>query len=187
MEGMAAARLAEVMTLGGTPDPRGRLRSAGLLLATVASGLQAGTYFIFSFGVMPGLALGDDRTFVAAMQQFNVSFMNPWFLGSFLAAPLLALVAVVLHLGTRSATLRWAVLGFLCAAATFVVTGVVHIPLNEAIDAAGPPDRIVDLAAVRAAHEATWVSWNLVRVLASTASLAALAYASLRFSRDRGY
>lgn len=158
---------------------RGRLRSASLLLATLAAGLQAGTYYIFACGVMPGLALGDDRTFVAAMQQFNVSFMNPWFLATFLGAPLLALIAVVAHLGAPPATLAWVFVGLLLAAGTVVITSAVHMPLNSALDAAGPPDRAPDLSAVRLAHETSWVRWNTIRALTSAGALAALAWASL--------
>lgn len=158
---------------------RGRTRSVSLLLATLATGLQAGTYYIFAWGVMPGLALGDDRTFVAAMQQFNVSFINPWFLATFVGAPLLALVAVVAHLGVRPALLAWVTGGFLLAASTVVITMVIHFPLNDALDAAGPPDRIPDLSAVRAAHATTWVPWNTIRAVTSTAALAALACALL--------
>lgn len=162
-----------------------RTRSAALLLATLVVGLQAGTYYIFACGVMPGLALGDDRTFVAAMQEFNVSFVNPWFLGMFLGAPLLALVAVVAHIGTPPATLAWVTAGFILAAATAVITMVIHIPLNDALDAAGPPDRIPDLRAVRAAHETSWVTWNVARTVIGTAALASLAFA-LQLSGGHG-
>ena len=157
------------------------IRSAALLLAMVATGLQAGTYYIFVYGVMPGLALGADRTYVAAMQQFNVSFMNPWFFATFLGAPLLALVAVVSNRRTRP-TLLWAVVGFLFAAATFWITIVVHTPLNDALDAAGAPEAIADLSAVRSAHEPAWVPWNVARMLTSIASLAALGCALLTAS-----
>lgn len=161
------------------------MRTAVLLLATVATGLQAGTYYIFSWGVMPGLALGDDRTYVAAMQQFNVSFINPVFMATFLGAPLLALIALVAHLRARPAVLAWVAAGFILAAATVVITGAVHFPLNDALDAAGPPDRIADLGAVRAAQETTWVPWNTMRALTSTGSLAALACALLVSGRHR--
>jgi uncharacterized membrane protein len=160
-----------------------RIGSASLLLATLATGLQAGTYYIFACGVMPGLALGDDRTFVSAMQQFNVSFINPWFLATFLGAPLLALVAVVAHLRTRPALLAWVTSGFLLASATFVITVLIHMPLNDALDAAGRPDHISNLRAVRAAHETTWTSWNTIRAITSTAALAALACALLTSAR----
>lgn len=139
-------------------------------LAAVAAGLQAGLYYGFSCGVMPGLARGDDRTFVTAMQQVNAAIVTPWFLVTFLGAPLLAALAVVLQLGQRGPALVWAILGFVLAAATVVITMVVNVPLNDALDAAGASDP--DQA--RAAFEAVWVRWNTVRALTSTGSLVAL-------------
>jgi uncharacterized membrane protein len=59
-----------------------------------------------------------------------------------------------------------------------VITIVVNVPLNDALKAAGPPDAITDLAAVRAAFdEARWRMWNLVRVVLTTASFGLLAWA----------
>ncbi|MGW0890464.1 anthrone oxygenase family protein [Saccharopolyspora sp. NPDC002578] len=156
-----------------------RLASVVLLLATLTTGLQAGTYYIFACGVMPGLELGDDRTFVAAMQQFNVAFINPWFLATFLGAPALALIAVVTHRRTHPALWASVSAGFLLAMATVVITSVVHFPLNAALDAAGPPDRAPNLHAVREANATTWTGWNTARALTSTAALAALSYALL--------
>src|SRR4051812_43009671 len=69
-------------------------RGSVLLAATVVAGLQAGTYFTWSTGVMPGLAKVDDRTFISAMQQMNVAIVNPLFIATFLGAPLLAGAAV---------------------------------------------------------------------------------------------
>jgi hypothetical protein len=46
--------------------------------------LQAGTYFTWATGVMPGLARVDDRTFVEAMQRVNVAIVNPVFVSTFL-------------------------------------------------------------------------------------------------------
>ncbi len=63
--------------------------------AIVLGGLQAGTYYTWASGVLPGLARVDDRTFVHAMQQMNVAIVNPVFLLSFLGAPALAGAAVL--------------------------------------------------------------------------------------------
>lgn len=150
-------------------------RVASLVLATLAAGLQAGLYYAFSCAVMPGLGRGDDRTFVAVMQHINAAILNPWFMITFLGAPLLSAVAMVLHLGGGRAALTWVIIGFVLAAATVVITAVVNVPLNNALDAAGAPDRVADLAAVRAAFETTWVRWNTVRAVTSTGSLLALA------------
>ena len=58
-----------------------------IVLAVLANGLQAGTYYTWATGVMPGLGRTDDRTFVHAMQEMNVAIVNPVFLLSFLGAP----------------------------------------------------------------------------------------------------
>lgn len=151
-----------------------QVRVAVVGLAAVTTGLQAGLYYGFSCGVMPGLARGDDRTFVAAMQQINTAIVTPWFLVTFLGAPLLSALAVLLHLGERGPSLVWAIVGFVLAAATVVITIVVNVPLNNALDAAGAPGRTLDPVGARAAFEAVWVWWNTVRALTSTGSLVAL-------------
>ena len=62
------------------------VRGPVLLVAALVAGLQAGTYFTWATGVMPGLARVDDRTFVHAMQQMNVAIVNPVFIATFLGA-----------------------------------------------------------------------------------------------------
>ena len=75
-----------VLTTAMTSNVRGPV----LLVAALVAGLQAGTYFTWATGVMPGLAKVDDRTFVHAMQQMNIAIVNPVFIATFLGAPLLA-------------------------------------------------------------------------------------------------
>lgn len=153
-------------------------RAPSVLLAAIASGLQAGLYYGVSCGVLPGLDRGEARTYVAAMQQINVAIVNPWFLASFLGAPALAAVAAVLHLGTGGPVLVVAVLGLVFALATLVITATINVPLNTALAAAGDPDRIADLVAVREAFRIRWVSWNAARAVTSTLALASLGWAS---------
>jgi len=157
----------------------GHMTLNGLVLvaATVATGLQAGTYYTWASGVMPGLARVDDRTFVHAMQQMNIAIVNPVFMATFLGAPILAAAAVAT---TSSLARPWVIGGLAFAVATVVITAAGNMPLNNAIDAAGDVDRIADLAAVRADFESSWVRWNIVRAVTSTASLAALGWAALR-------
>jgi uncharacterized membrane protein len=153
------------------------LRSPILLAAAVAVGLQAGTYYTWASGVMPGLARVDDRTFVHAMQQMNVAIVNPVFLATFLGAPALAVVAIASADGPARA---WVVAGAGLAVATVAITAAGNIPLNNALDAAGPIDRITDLAGVREAFESGWVRLNIARAVTSTASLGCLVWAALR-------
>ena len=65
-----------------------------------------------------------------------------------------------------------------------IITIAIHVPLNDAIKAAGDPDRIADVAAVRAAfHESRWVAWNAVRAIATTAAFLALTWALVLHGR----
>jgi uncharacterized membrane protein len=148
-----------------------------LVAATVAAGLSAGLFYTFACSVMPGLARTDDRTFVETMRGINIAIVNPVFLLSFLGAPLLAGVCVVLQLRT-GATLWWAVAGFALLAAVIVVTGVVHIPMNNALDAGGNA-----YAEVRARFEASWVRWNLLRAAFAVAGFGCLVAALVSRAR----
>ena len=66
------------------------------------------------------------------------------------------------------------------AVGTLVITFAGNIPLNDALDAAGPVDKIKDLAAVRADFESLWVKLNIARTLTSAGALGALAMAALK-------
>lgn len=152
-------------------------RTGLVVLATLVAGLQAGTYFTWSTGVMPGLARVDDRTFVHAMQQVNVAIVNPVFITTFVGAPILT--AAVVALGGPQAR-PWAIAATVLAVGTVVITAAGNVPLNDALAAAGGIDAIKDLATVRADFESRWVALNLARTLTSAGALACLAAAALR-------
>ncbi|MEU4253884.1 anthrone oxygenase family protein [Amycolatopsis sp. NPDC026612] len=141
-----------------------------LVAALVAAGLIAGLFYAYACSVLPGLARGDDRTFVEAMRGINVAIVNPVFLVTFLGAPLLAGVAVFLNPGPRP----WVIAGFGLLVAVVLLTGVVHVPLNNALESGGD-----DYAALRARFETTWVRWNVLRALVSTAGFGCLVAAVL--------
>lgn len=157
---------------------------AVLVAATVAMGLIAGLLYGFACAVMPGLRRADDRSFVVTMQSINVAIVNGWFMASFLGAPVLTLLAVLLHLDAAGRdALPWIVAALALYLVGFGSTVRVNIPLNNALDAAGPPDGGADVAAVRSAFEVRWVRWNLVRALTSTAALGCLAWALVLHGR----
>jgi uncharacterized membrane protein len=155
----------------------GPARGPLLVVATVVAGLQAGTYFTWATGVMPGLARVDDRTFVHAMQQMNVAIVNPLFLATFIGAPVLAGAAVALG-GSHSR--GWAIAATALTIGTVAITAAGNVPLNDALQAAGGIDRITDLAAVRADFESRWVALNIARCLTSAGALACLAVAATK-------
>ncbi|WP_209021876.1 anthrone oxygenase family protein [Nocardioides sp. 503] len=143
------------------------LRGPLLLGATLTAGLQAGTYYTWASGVMPGLARVDDQTFVHAVQEMNVAIVNPVFMASFLGAPVLAVAAA---LAVDAPVRPWALAAAGLALATFVITVAGNVPLNDALAETG----------VRADFETAWVRLNALRAVTSTASLACLAWAAWR-------
>ena len=156
------------------------VRTVLLLSATLTMGFAAGAFALYAHAIMPGLRNTDDHTFVAAFQSMDRAIINPWFMaGGFVGALLFTLAAAVSHLGR--AALPWILAALALYLIAVVITIAVHVPLNDAIKAAGNPDRIHDLAGVRERfHETRWVAWNLVRVATTTGAFACLVWAAGR-------
>ncbi|MEV6954782.1 anthrone oxygenase family protein [Streptomyces sp. NPDC051183] len=158
----------------------GIARLVSLVAATVTTGLMAGLFFAFDVSVMPALKRSDDRTFVAVMQRINVAIVNGWFLLAFLGALLFTGLALALHLPADGHDVLAPLIGaFVAYALALAVTGRVNIPLNNALEAAGPAERTADPAAVRQAFEKRWVPANRWRTVLCTASLGFLVWALL--------
>ncbi len=152
------------------------LRVASLLAATMATGLMAGIYGIYSNAFMPGLAKTDDKTFVGAFQAVDRAILNPLFLLlGFLGALVFTLLAGLFSLKEKA--LPWIAVAFALYLVTVIVTMAVNVPMNDALRAAGDPATI-DVAAARAAFdERKWQAFNLVRVVLSTIAFGLLGWA----------
>jgi uncharacterized membrane protein len=162
------------------------VRAVALIAATMSMGLMAGAFGLYTHTIMPGLGRTDDRTFVGAFQAIDRAIINPWFLaGGFVGSLAFTALAAVLHLPAAwRSVLLWIVVALVLYLAVFVVTIGVNVPLNDALKAAGDPDRIADLAAARERFdEARWVRWNNVRTAASTVAFGCLAWALVLFGR----
>ena len=149
-------------------------------------GIGAGVFQLYNFAIMPGLGRTDDRTFVGAFQQIDRAIVGPWLLVFFLGPLVFTILAAALYLGAdeRSA-LPWIGGALVLHLAVSVITIGINVPLNDKIKAAGDPDRIADLAAVRERfHEARWVGWNLFRAVASTVAFGCLAWALVLHGRS---
>ena len=161
------------------------VRTATLIIATLSVGLMAGVMALYANTLMPGLGRTDDRTFVGAFQAIDTRIINPLFLLTFLGVLVFTGLAALLHLAEEfRSVLPWIVVATALYLATVVITLVVNVPLNDGIKAAGSPDLIADLAAVRSAfNETKWVRWNLVRVVITTAAFGCLAWALVLLGR----
>jgi uncharacterized membrane protein len=159
-------------------------RGVSLIAATITMGLAAGLFYTFSISVMPGLGRTADRSFVDAMQRINVAILNGWFALAFAGALVCTGLAALLQLGADGrAVLLWTLAALVLYGTVLAITFAINVPLNNQLDAAGAPDRIADLAAVRERFEATWVRWNVVRAVASTAAFGCLTWALVLYGR----
>lgn len=160
------------------------LGAATLVGATLATAMVAGLLFSFAHSVMPGLGTLDDRGFLTAFQRIDAAIANPWMMLTFSGSPALTLAALLLHLPDRSPALPWLVLALMLTVATVILTGVIHLPLNAAIQDAAPA--FLDAADHRSRFEDRWVRWNVVRTVTSTGSLAVLSWALFLAGRSAG-
>lgn len=157
---------------------------ATLIAATMAMGLMAGVFGLYSHTIMPGLGRTDDRTFVGAFQSIDKAIINPLFMTGFLGALIFTGAAALLHLPSDARTvLPWIVAALVLYLVAIAITAVVNVPLNNQLLAAGDPDRIDDLAAVREGFETKWVRWNIPRAVVSTIALGCLAWALVLHGR----
>jgi uncharacterized membrane protein len=93
-------------------------------------------------------------------------------------------LAVVLHLHADwRGVLPWIAAALVLYAASLLITIDFNVPLNNELAAAGDPDHIADLAAVRERFEASWVRWNIARAVASTAAFGCLIWALVLHGR----
>ncbi|MBV9845247.1 MAG: DUF1772 domain-containing protein [Kutzneria sp.] len=142
-----------------------RVTGFALGTATVCTGLLAGLYYAYVCSVMPALAHLDDHVFVTTMNQINIVIVNPVFMVSFAGAPLATFIAVlVLRRSPASAAIWWSVAGLALNGIGLVVTVVVNVPLNDALASTGD----------RAVFESDWVTWTVVRAVATTGAFACL-------------
>jgi uncharacterized membrane protein len=162
------------------------MRTAILLGSTLTMGLAAGAFAIFAHTIMPGLHNTDDRTFVSAFQAIDRAIINPWFMATAFAGPaLLAVAATATNLGRSP--LPWVAVATGLFLIAVVITMAINVPLNDALKAAGDPDRIGDLARVRDEfNEGRWVAWNLVRTVMTTVAFGLLAWGLVLDGRATG-
>ena len=161
-------------------------QTIALLAAMIMTGLTAGVFGLYAHTIMPGLGKTDDRTFVGSFQAIDRAIINPLFMLTFFGALVVSIAAVLLHLGGGARkVLPWILAATVLYLVGVIATMAINVPLNDAIKAAGNPDQIPDLAAVRANfHETRWVAWNIVRTITTTVAFVCLGWALVLHGRS---
>jgi uncharacterized membrane protein len=145
----------------------------GLLwFSAIGCGLMAGVYFAFSGFIMTALSRVDQASGVAAMNSINTvilrSLFLPLFFGTTLAALILAITAVFRWSAPGTATTL--VGGVAYVVGMFVVTMLLNVPLNNALQAVDSAS--ADAATTWGHYLREWTRWNHVRTVSSTAACA---------------
>jgi uncharacterized membrane protein len=152
-------------------DPRATVphcrTMAILLAATVATGLIAGLFFAYANNVMPALRVMDDRCFVGTMQRINTVILNPLFLATFVGGLLLTTASAITVAVRDGSGMVWAVAAIALYLVMVAITRSVNIPLNIELERAGDVSGVEALHDVRKHFEQRWITWNLVRAVAS--------------------
>jgi uncharacterized membrane protein len=148
-----------------------RLASGLEWAAALGCALMAGVFFAFSSFVMPALARLPAPRGIQTMQAINRAALTPPFLAAFVGTALVCVLLALLsfsQLTETRARYRLAACA-LYLVGTFVLTIVIHVPRNEALDGADPNGSAG--AAQWLTYLSEWTAWNHVR---SAAALAAL-------------
>lgn len=156
------------------------LFTALVLVAALGSGIAAGLFFIFSNTIMASFARLPAAQGIAAMQQINVTIINPLFMAVFMGMAVLSLVlAAKAIFGWSEAGAAWLLAGSVAyLIGCFLVTVVFNVPLNDALAAVDPAS--ADGATMWARYLKEWLPWNHVRAVACLVSLASFVMAFAR-------
>jgi uncharacterized membrane protein len=137
--------------------------------AAVGAAVVGGALFVFSAFVMPGLRRLSDRNGLRAMQAINQAApASPIFVVALMGTTLLSIaLAVVAIADLDEAHSPYLLVGSALYVAAVAITGVYHVPRNNALDLADPETE--DGLEAWRAYVPGWVAWNHVRSLAAIA------------------
>jgi uncharacterized membrane protein len=141
------------------------LTVALLIASAVGSALMAGVFFAFSTFVMAALGRLPAAQGIAAMQQINVTAINPWFMGVFVGTGATCVAAAVSVLIDWDGSYGPLVLigGALYLLGSIALTSSYHQPRNLTLDRLDPDGP--DAARQWASYRAGWTAWNHVRAI----------------------
>ena len=151
------------------------VRTLLLLLALIATALLAGFFYAYESSVNFGLEQLDARAHIEAMVAINDNIPNGPFVLSFVGAPLLVALALLVHLGTPR--LVPIALALVLVAATIIITVTLNVPLNNELADVDLDASSSALDTARNEYASDWGVWNLLRTITCSAALIPLAWA----------
>jgi uncharacterized membrane protein len=144
------------------------------IVTALGAGVVAGVFFAFSNFAMAGLARIPPAEGIRAMQQINITVINPGFMTALFGTGLTCLAVIAVTLSDWDASHGW----YLLAAALVYVVGSVgvtmafNVPRNTVLARQEPTS--AEAARVWERYLVEWTAWNSVRTAASLATTAGL-------------
>jgi uncharacterized membrane protein len=162
------------------------LASVSAVLSIIMAAGMAGTFFVFSTGVMPGLNAARPGSAIDAMQTINQKIQNPLFVGMFMLVPVAAVAAGVflLTMGHRSAAVLFFAAAVVYFAGALVPSFAVNIPMNDDLDAVTIPKHAAEAAKVWSDYSGRWTAWNTVRAVSSWGSVLAMSIGAYLWGKE---
>ena len=146
------------------------------LLSALGCGVEAGVFFAFSAFVMKALGRLPSAEGIAAMQAINAAAIGPAFLVMFLGTALACGVLIVYSLLVWHEPFAvWLLVGGALYLVAILLTGVYHVPRNEALAAVEPHG--ADAEGRWTGYLSEWTAWNHLRAAAALAAAATLTIA----------
>jgi len=137
-------------------------------ISTLLIGLNAGFFYTWSFTIMQSLGQIDTQHAISAMQTINANIRNGWFAVIFFGAPVALLITALMMFSTNRAAAVYALLAFVFATITVVLTLLLHVPMNNEL---ATVDGGTAAQSVWSVYSERWTSWNHARTLTSVIAL----------------
>jgi len=144
------------------------------LVSALGAGLVAGAFFAFSTFVMAALGRVPAPEGIRAMQQINITVINPWFMTALFGTGVACLAVVVVALVDWDGSYG----PYLVAAGVLYVVGCVgvtmafNVPRNNVLARLDPTS--TEAAGTWRRYLVEWTAWNTVRTVAALAAAGAL-------------
>lgn len=144
------------------------------IVTALGAGVVAGVFFAFSTFVMAALGRIPVPEGIRAMQQINITVINPWFMIALFGTAVACVAVTVAALIDYDSSYG----PYLIAAAVLYVVGCIgvtmaaNVPRNDELARIEPNG--ANAAQVWRRYLVEWTRWNSVRTLASLATTACL-------------
>jgi uncharacterized membrane protein len=154
-----------------------RITAIATALTAVGTGVMAGVFFAFSTSVMPALSRQPVPAAIAAMQQLNLSIVNPLFLLVLGGSTICCLALLV----TAPFTGAPHVLSRVAGSVLFLVgaiglTSAVNVPMNDALAAVDPGS--TSGQSLWKDYLVRWTRYNHLRAASSVVATALLIWSA---------